>query len=475
MVRKGEAVAIVLCSLIIVGLLDHWGFIPYLPSQKLVSHLDPIVRMIPGHSGEISQSKTQLQQNLPLTRTSESTNPDNQIHKQTSLPDCNMNPDGSIQLLYTNDGNWSCRLPNEMTESSDEQAQQSMDRLPDCLRSPSGGIEVIYSRDGKVFCNYLLSPTEEGRQAEEDTIPKAEESLSAELKNYLGTELLQVTIELANKKEITYEELVSYALTLINKDRRENQLPSVILYQNDYSQFHAEDMVRHGYVGHWTSDGLKPYMGYTLYGGEGAVSQNTSYQYCTPRCNFNPIISILKSHYTMMYDDLECCNDGHRKTILDRWHNQVSIGIAYNDKYFALAQDFQNFYINWIEPITIQDGFVNLNGINEFGKVNNIAVYYDSTPRALDAEELRNTPRSYDAGEFLGAVLPPLPDGYQYNSMNLLQVASEWHSEDDGHLDIAFNLYEFYKANESGVYTIYANSQQDEEWVQLTSYSFFLR
>jgi uncharacterized protein YkwD len=358
--------------------------------------------------------------------------------------------------------------------------------LPSCTVSPDGIVQIIYNANQQQLCDIPAKPTEQEPpskpvehlppQQETTTAPDLRDYLTSDLRQYLGDDLLQLTNELANKKGVTHDELVNYALALINKDRKESNLSPITLHQNDYSQFHADDMVHYGYIAHWTSDGMKPYMGYTTHGGQGAVSQNAAYQYCIPYCSFNPIISILQSQYGMMYEDFECCKDGHKANILDKWHSGVSIGIAYNEKYFAFVQDFENSYITWTKPISYDSGIINLNGITEFNKISHISVYYDPTPKPLTAKELMNTPRSYDHGEFVGAVLSPLPEGYTYIPQNHVQVvASRWESGGNGSFSITFNLYDFYKAHGNGVYTIYLYSEQGEDWVELTSYSFFIK
>lgn len=52
-------------------------------------------------------------------------------------------------------------------------------------------------------------------------------------------------------RSYTYEELVQYALTLINEDRAEHNLPPVTLGNNIAAQRHAEDMLKYKYLSHW--------------------------------------------------------------------------------------------------------------------------------------------------------------------------------------------------------------------------------
>jgi uncharacterized protein YkwD len=71
------------------------------------------------------------------------------------------------------------------------------------------------------------------------------------------------------------QELRQFALSTINADREKSGLEPVALSDNQAAQAHAEDLHRMASGStHWTSDGMKPYMRYTIYNGTGFVSQN---------------------------------------------------------------------------------------------------------------------------------------------------------------------------------------------------------
>ncbi len=73
------------------------------------------------------------------------------------------------------------------------------------------------------------------------------------------------------------ESLRAYALDLINADRVKHDVAPVALGSNQAAQVHAEDALASGYlVGHWTSDGRKPYMLYRQAGGVGYMGENGS-------------------------------------------------------------------------------------------------------------------------------------------------------------------------------------------------------
>jgi uncharacterized protein YkwD len=78
---------------------------------------------------------------------------------------------------------------------------------------------------------------------------------------------------------ISYNEVVQYALRKINEDRSRFNIPAVKLSDNNNTaaQLQAEDMLRTRLISHYTSDGMKPYMEYTIFGGKGYVAQNVGY------------------------------------------------------------------------------------------------------------------------------------------------------------------------------------------------------
>lgn len=84
-----------------------------------------------------------------------------------------------------------------------------------------------------------------------------------------------------------------------------------------------------------------------------------------------------------MYDDVKCCNNGHRYNILDKYHTNVSIGIAYDKYYFSIVQNFEDRYTKWFKPISYGNKTHsvslsgNIKGNNTFDK---ILITYDPLP-----------------------------------------------------------------------------------------------
>jgi uncharacterized protein YkwD len=53
-----------------------------------------------------------------------------------------------------------------------------------------------------------------------------------------------------------------------------SNVSNITLSSVNSAQQHAENMLTNGYFSHWDTNGYKPYVRYTLAGGQGAVNEN---------------------------------------------------------------------------------------------------------------------------------------------------------------------------------------------------------
>jgi hypothetical protein len=67
-----------------------------------------------------------------------------------------------------------------------------------------------------------------------------------------------------------------YAYNIINRDRSEYNVAPVLFSRNVAAQLHAEDILGTKQLSHWTTDGMKPYMKYSMHNGTGYVKQNVA-------------------------------------------------------------------------------------------------------------------------------------------------------------------------------------------------------
>ncbi|GBC73044.1 hypothetical protein HRbin04_00440 [archaeon HR04] len=255
------------------------------------------------------------------------------------------------------------------------------------------------------------------------------------------------------------------------------------------AQKHAEDILRYRYISHWDSDGFKPYMRYIQYNGNGEVSENvaiTGYYNSdgSTDCHkplilcdkIDPKEAITQLQYDMVYNDA-ASNWGHRDNILDRWHNKVNIGIAYDDYFLALVQHFENDYIEWNSRY-IFNGYLVMSGRIYIEPNTNVrpvalAVYYDPLPRKMSSIELNNnTPNCYSYGggvacgsDAVDTIYPPPPPGYYYTER--VHLADRWIVDGNNfHIEASIN-----PSMGEGVYTILLFTDINGEQVPLASYS----
>ena len=279
----------------------------------------------------------------------------------------------------------------------------------------------------------------------------------------------------------TLHDLRLFALELINLDRESHGVPPVRLGSNQAAQAHAEDSARNGYGGHWTSDGLKPYMLYTQAGGVGVIAENAAWQTrgsenCDDPavvCGDMDVASAIETlQWSMVYDDADS-NWGHRDTILDPIYDTVNIGIAFTDSHVAYYQHFEYTRLSYATAPSLNDGKLSLWLRPQTGvEIGHIAVYYDSPPTPKRPEEISGLRQYCVGGGFtdncgnvrpIAHVLEPPPSGSYYADLGLEDVvADSWAVRGDGTVTIEADLRRFTTA--SGIYTIlvYSNPEQPE-------------
>jgi hypothetical protein len=278
------------------------------------------------------------------------------------------------------------------------------------------------------------------------------------------------------EQDSTLIALRQHALDRINEDRAEFGLEPVELSDNKAAQVHADEVLKTRFISHWMTNGEKPYMTYTRFGGLGAVSQNvgisgyaddyegciSGHYYCE---KIDPYKDIDTHQYTMMYEDKVCCDNGHRDNILDSHHTHVSIGIAYDDYFFVVVQNFEENYIDFERSLISDDRNVVLKGtIPPDTAFLTIYIGYDETPTSSVYENNKDK-GFYDAGEIIAGVT----DGDSYYSDIETITADSW-MVTGNEIDIAFDLGPI--LDKPGVYTIWAYlEEEDGRMFPVTSYS----
>ncbi len=231
----------------------------------------------------------------------------------------------------------------------------------------------------------------------------------------VGNLFEQAAQSLNTKPPPTKAELYQYALKIINQDRKAHGLNPVTLSNVSSAQSRADDMLNAQYFSHWNTDGVKPYVVYTKLGGKANVDENISVtiSYCpVSSCmpnSFDPRKQINDSEYNMMYKDAGSFW-GHRDNILNPYHTDVNLGIAYTNERFYFVEHFESNIVNW-QTIKLEGNQLHLVGQMPQGfSLEQIEVYADPAPKPLTSSQLDGiSPYNvgyYDQGNFTGIMLP---------------------------------------------------------------------
>jgi len=211
-------------------------------------------------------------------------------------------------------------------------------------------------------------------------------------------------------------------------------------------------MLANDFFSHWDTNGYKPYMRYTLAGGQGAVAENCAWEGLTGNIFGIDVKSALKElEWSMMYDDASS-NWGHRDNILNPLHNRVSIGVAYDNHNVYLVQDFEDDYISW-NILNVANDQVAIDGTiqGQQSDIEQIAIFYDN-PTPLTPSQLEQAPYQggYDAGTYVGLALPP-----KWQATNGITITADSWTQSGNDFQISFSLSQAVAAFGKGVYTLY--------------------
>ena len=191
-------------------------------------------------------------------------------------------------------------------------------------------------------------------------------------------------------------------LELINKHRKKHHKQPVELdiHACRSANKTAQDAALNKYMGHWDSQGKKPYHRYALDGGDAHVSENASGVESTDffKQDIDEMISLMKENHMLMYNERPPL-DGHRLNILDPYHNKLGLGVAYDGSSFCYYEEFINDYLTK-SSTKLQNGEVSmLFTIPDQFNLVGISISYDKPFKPMTRKEL-NTKTSYlDEGE----------------------------------------------------------------------------
>ncbi len=218
-------------------------------------------------------------------------------------------------------------------------------------------------------------------------------------------------------------------LELINEERTAAGLAPVVLGLNNAAQLHAESAIENCFGSHWSIDGLKPYMRYSLAGGYQSNGENwfestgwyqrngatwSSIDYCLTKSSrgFPPLVTDMEEEIRKsMKWWME--SPGHRRNILTPTHKKVNIGLATDGYNFGAVQHFEGDHVEYDSLPTIKGRILSLSGgVKNGARFNfeddlSVQIFYDPPPRPLTRGQLART-ACYDSGRLVAALRHPL-------------------------------------------------------------------
>ena len=220
-----------------------------------------------------------------------------------------------------------------------------------------------------------------------------------------------------------------FMLELINRQRVEAGVPTVVLGDNIAAQLHAEAALANCFSSHWGADGLKPYMRYSLAGGYQTNAENGSgSDYCIKASERYTPLGDLEAEIREMMDGW-MSSSGHRRNLLDEQHRLVNIGLAW-DKYNIVGyQHFEGDYVEYIDLPEISDGTLSfsgdaIGGLRFSGKEDlGFRIYYDPPPHSLTRGQLSRT-YCYGSGPQIASFRYPLTGNSYWTEDQYTQIYS---------------------------------------------------
>ncbi len=215
-------------------------------------------------------------------------------------------------------------------------------------------------------------------------------------------QLVTRSLSLIPTKKVTAEEIGEIekeVVNLINQDRQKNGLKPVVWDQTaaNAARKHVQEEADYGFISHWSMEGIKPQLRYTLGGGLDAVQENQSVTLWLndgfKGISKEELLKVVAEHQTSMVNE-QPPENGHRKNILEPHHTGVGIAISVGKYGVAMAQEFTNHYIE-MQPVpkTASPGTkITLSGKVVPGyTLTGIYALWEELPQPLTKEELMQT------------------------------------------------------------------------------------
>lgn len=202
------------------------------------------------------------------------------------------------------------------------------------------------------------------------------------------------------RAESSSSETLMRVFDRINRDRSRHGLAAVALDTelSEIASLRCARLIEDRTNGHFSTDGLPPYLRYSMSGIHGYISENVA-SWSSPRSIPTAAVEglLIRSHNEMVTEIPPY--DGHRRSILDPWATHVGLGYAVSGGELRFIEAFRRQYVSWISeipPITAAGSPLNLEGVVEGGmKLREISVHWEPLPRPMSPDQA-DAIRTYD-------------------------------------------------------------------------------
>lgn len=205
------------------------------------------------------------------------------------------------------------------------------------------------------------------------------------------------------------------ALNLINAARREAGIVEVVLDDNPTAQLQANQSRRDCTLSPWGTDGMKPYMRYTLSGGtqySTAILHGAGFcPYDAHRYDRETLSEEIRFAHRANME-----HPSHRENILDPTLRRVSIGISSRPPNVWIIQLFTTDFVELPVAPTIENGVLSFayrlrNGAVEPEDPPLAYLEHDTPPHELTRGQLART-HCYAGGREIAGLRPPAGEGW---------------------------------------------------------------
>ena len=257
--------------------------------------------------------------------------------------------------------------------------------------------------------------------------------------------------------------LRSEFLQMINRDRAANGLPPVELdpQASAIADTYCRQQIRYGTTGHFTVDGLAPYMRYSFAGGNDGVSENAAAWSATYKFSDRSLYDMIRRSEDAMMKEV-APHDGHRRTILDPFATHVGIGLAWERGEFRLTEEFLRRYVDWKRPLpraaSLNETITATGKPLKTYKIEAISVHHESLPQSLSIQAA-NLIDSYSLPDKRRDYLPKLRGTYfqRHPDGALYEVREEYADGRRGDFSVSRDgtfSFEVPFADGPGIYTV---------------------